>query len=199
MNNLKLKKTNDGFTLIELIVVIVIMAVLVVVTIGGIYVWVNKARMATDLNNAETIETTCLTLNTDMEIWRAVKDTSANLYIAWGLGPVKFDKTATNLVGRGSNYSVYHSKHLAFDETGAVCWEGVDITDEAATLICKKIAEKFPEGLPAPQTGTNFSLSIDTSPDGMLRVKCLAHKVKDGEQWWYNKHDSDIHTEDITD
>ena len=199
MNKLKIKKTNAGFTLVEIIVVIVILAVMVGLTIEGLYVWVNKARMATDLNNAEAIERICLTLNTDEEICRAIKDTSANLYIIWGLEPVKFDETATNLVGRESNYIISHSKQLALDNGGTVYWEGVDMTDETATLICKKIAEKFPEGLPASKTGTNFSLSIDTSPEGILSVKCLAHKVKDGEDWWYNDHDSDIHTEDITD
>lgn len=199
MNKLKIKKTNAGFTLVEIIVVIVILSVMVGLTIGGLYVWVNKARMATDLNNAEAIERICLILSTDEEICRAVKDTSANLDIIWGLEPVKFDETANNLVGRTSNYSISHSKHLALDNDDVVCLEGVDMTDEVATLICKKIAEKFPEGLPASKTGTNFILSIDTSPDGILSVKCLAHKVKDGEEWWYNNYDSDIHTEDITD
>lgn len=52
MKNKKIK----GFTLVELIVVIVILAVLVGVSIGGIYSWVNKARQNTDINNCKAIE-----------------------------------------------------------------------------------------------------------------------------------------------
>lgn len=52
-----MKERNKGFSLVELIVVIVILAILVGVTIGGIYAYVNKARVNTDLNNANQIQT----------------------------------------------------------------------------------------------------------------------------------------------
>ena len=42
MNKLKIKKTNAGFTLVEIIVVIVILAVMVGLTIGGLYGRVDK-------------------------------------------------------------------------------------------------------------------------------------------------------------
>ena len=45
-------KENKGFSLVELIVVIVILAILIGVTIGGIYAYVNKARINTDIHNA---------------------------------------------------------------------------------------------------------------------------------------------------
>lgn len=53
----KRSKRDDGFTLVELIVVIVILSILIGVTIGGISSWIKKARLNTDLNNANTIQT----------------------------------------------------------------------------------------------------------------------------------------------
>ena len=56
-NKEKSKKENKGFTLVELIVVIVILAILIGVTLGGIYQYVNKARINTDIHNAQEIKT----------------------------------------------------------------------------------------------------------------------------------------------
>ena len=55
------KNSNDGFSLVELIVVIVILAILIGVTIGGIYQYVNKARDNTLRHNLDTIEKTVST------------------------------------------------------------------------------------------------------------------------------------------
>lgn len=55
MNELQVEK-NKGFTLAELIVVIVILAILVGVTIGGIYKWVGKARKNTDIQNCKQLQ-----------------------------------------------------------------------------------------------------------------------------------------------
>lgn len=58
------KKDNKGFTLVELIVVIVILAILVGVTIGGVYGYVNKSRINTDINNASAIASAMAPLTT---------------------------------------------------------------------------------------------------------------------------------------
>lgn len=49
-------KENKGFTLIELIVVVIIVTVLIGVTIVGLMTYVNKARINTDLNNASELQ-----------------------------------------------------------------------------------------------------------------------------------------------
>lgn len=55
---------NKGFTLVELIVVIVILAILVGVTIGGVYAYVGKSRINTDINNASSITSTLSVVTT---------------------------------------------------------------------------------------------------------------------------------------
>jgi len=52
----KLKKSNAGFTLVELIVVIAILGVLAAVLVPQYIQYVEKARVATDKNTCATIE-----------------------------------------------------------------------------------------------------------------------------------------------
>jgi prepilin-type N-terminal cleavage/methylation domain-containing protein len=63
-------KSNRGFTLIELIVSIVIIAILIGVTILGINRYVAQARLNTDLNNASTINSILPNVMTSSTIYK---------------------------------------------------------------------------------------------------------------------------------
>ena len=78
MNKLKelrktVRKNNKGFSLVELIVVIVILAILIGVTIGGIYQYVNKSRINTDINNAASIQSVIAAVATDADVNKVFK------------------------------------------------------------------------------------------------------------------------------
>ena len=82
----KVKKNNKGFSLVELIVVIVILAILIGVTIGGIYQYVNKSRVNTDINNAASIQSTLATIATDETVDKAITTPASgtnDYYISW--------------------------------------------------------------------------------------------------------------------
>lgn len=61
-------KKNKGFTLVELVVVIVILAILVGVTISGIFIYVRQSRIATDLDTASAIQSACSVLEVDEDV-----------------------------------------------------------------------------------------------------------------------------------
>ncbi len=81
----KIKRNkNKGFTLIELVIVVAILAILVGIRAPQYTKYVEKARRSTDMNNAKSIETTLRLALTSDEIQIPAKNRNDNLsYGAW--------------------------------------------------------------------------------------------------------------------
>ena len=67
---------NKGFTLVELIVVIVILAILVGVTIGDVYMYIGQSRKNTDANNASAIVSTLSSLGANEKVYPLITGAS---------------------------------------------------------------------------------------------------------------------------
>lgn len=155
------KKDNKGFTLVELIVVIVILAILVGVTIGGVYGYVNKSRVNTDVNNASAITSTLSTMTTR-------KDLSGSTFA--GKKAIITWSTSQKLNADSSAF-VDASGTTANDATPAFD-TGID-----SKLINSPIAELLPDGLPTAKTaGAKFALVMAWDDKGnFTTVSCKAY------------------------
>lgn len=112
---MKKESRNKGFTLVELIVVIVILAILVGVSIGGIYTYVNQSRINTDINNASTLTSALNTAVTSKEVTYWAKKNDDTHIMTWsyddsgiaehGFGADYFIPESDSEAGSMSNYS----------------------------------------------------------------------------------------------
>ena len=149
----KVRKNNKGFSLVELIVVIVILAILIGVTIGGIYQYVNKSRVNTDINNAASIQSTLSTIGTDAELNKICDELSEKetYTMTWG------DSDDNNTAGRP--VEVTGTKGHA------------DTINTAAQGI-------LTDGLPKSQTNQGFTLTITLEKEKGVVVSCKTGVTK---------------------
>lgn len=147
----KVKKNNKGFSLVELIVVIVILAILIGVTIGGIYQYVNKSRINTDINNAASIQSVLSTVATDATVNKELEK-GKNVTITWSDADPEITKD---------------------DVTG-------DASDAAKTTVAAKVKELLTDGLPAPKAGGSFQIVISKDDKG-IKATCKAYEKTGGK------------------
>ena len=156
----KVKKNNKGFSLVELIVVIVILAILIGVTIGGIYQYVNKSRINTDINNAASIQSVIATIATDENVNKAFSEVTtgtASISLKWS--DVKKGET---------------------EISGIITSTGITDADNAVkNAIAKKLNALLTDGLPASKSNGSFKIVIEKADDGSVKATCKAYSDKD--------------------
>lgn len=147
------KNSNDGFSLVELIVVIVILAILIGVTIGGIYQYVNKARINTDLNNASSIESA--------------------LSVLIGNDRVGKELQAWTIENQKKYYLIIDIKQNLGDTTSIKnCGGSIDGLPETISAIDTVLEHN----IPIPKVADKFTISITEDADGnVTEVSCKAY------------------------
>lgn len=148
---------HKGFTLVELIVVIVILAILVGVTIGGIYMYVGESKVNTDKNNASSIVSVCGTVNADDTVYSK-------------LSAATVDDTVT--------YT--WSGAVAVGSIGTASTGEAHTADTLGAAIDAYMKTVLPDGLPKSQTGGNFTLTFKVVGSGdakSLSVTCSNDKA----------------------
>lgn len=152
---------HKGFTLVELIVVIVILAILVGVTIGGIYMYVGKSKVNTDKNNASSIVSVCGTANADAAVYTALTD-NAQVTFTW---------TNAQTIAASDSGVTFTAKNTG----GTAATKGESNNAALEKAIGKYLVTVLPDGLPEAQTGKAFTLTFKVQGTGdakSLSVTC---------------------------
>ena len=149
----KKKNSNKGFTLVELIVVIVILAILIGVTIGGIYKYVGQSRENTDINNASSLTSVLSSLCATEYLYKWANASSTNdITLKWknAVSIKYYEGSDTYSMSQSVNDDVFpESKEDYIDDSGN--WE---------YGILELMLECCPDGLPESKTGKGFTLTI---------------------------------------
>lgn len=76
-----LKKDNKGFSLVELIVVVLIMAIIAVALAPQVIKWVNNSRISADNNTKEAVVSAAQNCLSDETIYKNVKNATKDIVI----------------------------------------------------------------------------------------------------------------------
>ena len=76
-----MKKNNKGFSLVELIVVVLIMAIIAVALAPQVMKWVENSRKSTDCSNYDTLYEACGVALTNKDIYAKVYGTSGQAVV----------------------------------------------------------------------------------------------------------------------
>lgn len=150
-------KEDKGFTLVELIVVIVILAVLIGVTIVGIYQYVNKARVNTDINNARTINDALASFATDEEVYKKLEDGDR--------GCVIWNRDNVSDVGLYNGMNVSDTEKRLFFYNKIHNLLSLNSVDEITEEHLRN------NDLPKPQTDNWFFIDF-YKKDGTVKIRC---------------------------
>lgn len=124
-----MKKNNKGFSLVELIIVIAIMAILAGALAPALIKYINKSRRSADISNADTIRTACQTAMSDEDAMVAIGTgvtgaSVSDLKSSYGA----FSKEISSILGNSTITSKYFDKGNEFT---------VDINVAGNTVIVK--------------------------------------------------------------
>ena len=97
-------RDNKGFTLVELIVVIVILAVLIGVSVSGYSKYIGQSKMNTDKNNAETVRAAIINAQAADGVSESVDTTTLKTQTSGG--SIVLTATAQGETGKKSDGSV---------------------------------------------------------------------------------------------
>lgn len=136
-----MKKNNKGFSLVELIIVIAIMAILAGALAPALIKYIAKSRQSTDVQNADTLRTSVQTslANPDAADASSVKTSgikAASTFIS-KTGD-EFQKEMASQMGNNSVKIKYQSKATGAPTSGDDMYISIDVANNTVTVYADK-------------------------------------------------------------
>ncbi|MGN0395230.1 MAG: type II secretion system protein [Coprococcus sp.] len=133
-------KNNKGFSLVELIIVIAIMAILAGALAPALIKYINKSRRSTDISNADTIRSALQTAMSDEDAADAL---GTGFTTATAISDIKtnygqFSSEFSDIVGTTSLKTKYQNKGCEFKAI-------VDVTNNVVTVYSAGGVEISPD------------------------------------------------------
>ena len=137
-----MKKTNKGFSLVELIIVIAIMAILAGAIAPALIRYIDKSRKSNDVSSCKTIKTAVETALGNEDIYEFLVNNMAGATVTIEVVPNKTTKS-TSVVGTGDNGDGLKINGLTSDNPSTL---NLNITaDDVLAEIGTNIGEKTPK------------------------------------------------------
>ena len=153
MKEQKKKLNNKGFSLVELIVVIAIMAVLVGVATPQVIKYIEKSREAADQSNIETLESAVEMALTNEKAYKAVREAKGK---SGGEGDETYTVTITNPTGSNTKPTVkFEGKEFGTDSD--------EMAKELMSLITKWPTSKA-------KNTNGFEITINAAANDALNI-----------------------------
>lgn len=148
----KTKKNNKGFSLVELIVVVLIMAIIAVALAPQVMKWVENSRVATDVSNYDSLVANCQLALTDANAYSAVSSTTYT---------ITYNKTSMKVEAGTTEIT-------ALDNTATDNFvKALNALDPSWSSLRAKVTS-FPDGVSAYVITINAGGTVTrtTAPDG---------------------------------
>ena len=150
------KKNNKGFSLIELIVVVLIMAVIAVALAPQVMKWFGESQDSVDANNAATIESSIQIAITEPTVYNAINALGSVSTMASSWNNNDTDHALTN-----TNWTV----------TGSANTTLIDAARDAFVVELETIIPSTEWPLSESGTGFNISITCGESPTVSVTVQ----------------------------